>query len=259
MADDKIDDILVRLDEIEKLQTELRHLVPRVTSSSSRHHRDTFRDSSASIRFPSLFTFPMISNFASSPRSERVQKSTARINLNKWSTSGNRISTTNLTKTAGRSFKSALPTRGTSVSRESLRGNNVAKLHGLSRNSTISTSAASSKTPTKTNDANQNANRNAQKAIEAINKKENPKSEAAKITVRNKTQRATSKMQLRGNENSNASSSKFNHFSRFAFCRFLSFLLRFLHSQYAALFRHRPVAELAQQKQQRIQQTRGRV
>ncbi|XP_020287597.1 suppressor protein SRP40-like isoform X2 [Pseudomyrmex gracilis] len=191
MADDKIDDILVRLDEIEKLQTELRHLVPRVTSSSSsRHHQDTLRDSSASIRFPSLFTFPMISNFASSPKTtERVQKSTAQINLNKWSTSGNRTSTTNLTKAAGRSFsKSALATRGASVSGESLRGNNVAKLRGLSRNSAISSSAASS---TVRNDDANKADRNAQKAI----KKYPKKSEAAKITIRNKTQ-------LRENENS---------------------------------------------------------
>lgn len=198
MAEDNIDDILVRLDEIEKLQTELRHLVPRVTSNSSRHLQNVSRDSTASNRFPSLLTFPVISNFTSTPKNERVQKSTARLNLNSKLSSGNRYSTVNLKNTGGSQSK----TRETNVFKNLLRSsNNVASSHV--RNSSVSTSVADSTTLIRSTIANRMA-RDPQEAI-----KKRLKSETSKITTaRDKTQRATgerSNVQLSGNKNVNSS------------------------------------------------------
>ncbi|KYN12760.1 Syntaxin-8 [Trachymyrmex cornetzi] len=190
MADD---DILVRLDEIEKLQTELRHLVPRVTSNSSRHLQNVSRDSSASNRFPSLFTFPVISNFTSTPKNERVQKSAARLNLNSKSSSSNRHSTINLKNTEGSQSR----TRETNVFKNLLRSsNNVTSSHV--RNSSVSTSVANSTMPIRSSIANRMV-RDPQEAI-----KKRLKSET---TARDKTQRATSErsnVQLSRNENVNS-------------------------------------------------------
>lgn len=198
MAEDNVDDILVRLDEIEKLQAELRHLVPRVTNSSSRHsrHQDLLHDSPASIRFPSLFTFPVTSNFTSTSKNERVQKSAARLNLNNKSLSGNRRSTVNL-RNAGGSSQSG--TRETNVFKNLLKSsNNDTGLHA--KNSTASTSVADSRMPTRSSIAGRTA-KNSQEVI-----KKRLKSETSK--TRDNTQRATgerSNVQLSGNENVNSS------------------------------------------------------
>ncbi|XP_012057618.1 PREDICTED: uncharacterized protein LOC105620737 [Atta cephalotes] len=196
MAEDNIDDILMRLDEIEKLQTELRHLVPRVTSNSSRHLQNISHNSSASNRFPSLFTFPVISNFTSTPENERVQKSTARLNLNSKSTSGNRHSMINLKNTGGSQSR----TKETNVFKSLLRNsNNVANSHV--RNSSVSTSVTDSTTPIR----NHIVNRMIMDPQEAIKKR--LKSETPKTTAREKMQRITSErsnVQLSGNENVNS-------------------------------------------------------
>ncbi|XP_077265775.1 uncharacterized protein LOC143899390 [Temnothorax americanus] len=200
MAEDNVDDILVRLDEIEKLQTELRHLVPRVTSSSSRHarHQDLSRDSPASIRFPSLFTFPVISNFTSTSKNERVQKSAARLNLNSKSLSGNRHSTANL-RNAGGSSRSG--TRETSVFKNLLKSNNnVTSSHA--RDSSASTSVADSRVPARSSIVN----RVVKYPQEAMKKR--LKSDTSKTVPRDKTQRITgerSNVQISGNENVNSS------------------------------------------------------
>jgi len=205
MAEDNIDDVLVRLDEIEKLQAELRHLVPRVTTSS--RHQDLSSDSPASIRFPSLFTFPVISNFNnfktpknSTPKNERVQKSAARLNLSSKSSSGNRHSTVNL-RNAGGSSQSG--TRETNVFKNLLRNsNNIASSHV--RSSSASTSVVDSRASTRNTITNQVA-KNPQDAI-----KKGLKSETSKPAARDKTQRATgerSNVQLSessGNENVNS-------------------------------------------------------
>lgn len=199
MAEDNIDDILVRLDEIEKLQAELRHLVPRVTSSSSRHsrHQNLPRDSPASIRFPSLFTFPVISNFTPTSKNERVQKSAGRLNLNSKSLRGNRHSTVNL-RNAGGSSQSG--TRETNIFKNLLRSsNNDTSSHA--KNSAASTSVADSRMPTRNSVASQVA-KNSQEAI-----KKRLKSEMSKTAARDNTQRATgerSNVQLSGNENVNS-------------------------------------------------------
>ncbi|XP_011066396.1 PREDICTED: uncharacterized protein LOC105153330 [Acromyrmex echinatior] len=193
MAEDNIDDILVRLDEIEKLQTELRHLVPRVTSNSSKHLQNVSHDSSTSNRFPSLFTFPVISNFTSTPKNERVQKSAAQLNLNNKSSSGNRRSTINLKNTGGSQSK----TRETNVFKTLLRSsNNVASSHV--RNSSVSTSVADSTTSIR----NRIANKMVRDPREAIKKR--LKSGTSKTIAGYKTQCATSErsnVQLSGNEN----------------------------------------------------------
>lgn len=198
MAEDNADDILVRLDEIEKLQTELRHLVPRVTSNSSIHrdsgHQDPSRDSRGSIRFPSLFTFPLISNFTSAPKN--VQKSAARLNLNSKSLSSDRCSTINL-KNAGRSSQSG--TRETNVFKSLLRGSDVNSSRG--RNSLALTSAADSRASTRSGVAS----RVAKDPQEAIRKR--LKGETSKTAARDKTQRVTGERSnmLSGNENVNSS------------------------------------------------------
>lgn len=198
MAKQNIDDILVRLDEIEKLQSELRHLVPRVTSTSSKHarHQDLSCDSSTSIRFPSLFTFPVISNFTPTPKNERVQKSTARLNLN--SKSSNRHSIVNL-RNAGGSSQSGTSAKETNTFKDLLRSsNNVANSHA--RNSSTSTSVAESRASKRSSIAN----RVAKDPQEAIKKR--LKSETSKTALRDKTQRAAtgerSNVQLSRNENS---------------------------------------------------------
>jgi len=99
MAEDNMDNILVRLNEIEKLQAELRHLVPRDTNNSGHTmHQDLSHDSSTSTRFPSLFTFPVISpKFSStSSKNQRVQRSAAQMNLSNRLSSSNRSSTTSV-------------------------------------------------------------------------------------------------------------------------------------------------------------------
>ncbi|XP_011340576.1 uncharacterized protein LOC105281202 [Ooceraea biroi] len=139
MAEGNIDDILVRLDEIEKLQTELRHLVPRVTGNSS-GHRDLSRNSSTSIRFPSLLTFPVISNFSStSSKTERVQKSTAQMNLSNRLLSGTRPSTASLGNSQ-RPAKRGSSAKETNIFKDLLKStSNVTRSHG--RNSLASTSS----------------------------------------------------------------------------------------------------------------------
>ncbi|XP_011862345.1 PREDICTED: uncharacterized protein LOC105558974 [Vollenhovia emeryi] len=195
MAEDNVDDILVRLDEIEKLQAELRHLVPRVTNSSSRH-QDLSRESPASIRFPSLVTFPVISDFTLTSKNERVQKSAARLNFNGKSLK--RPSTINL-KNAGGSSQSGA--RETSAFKNLLRSrSNVTGSHAS--NSSASTSVIDSRAPTRSNIASRMA-KEPQVAIRG-----RLKSETSKTAVRDKMQRATgekSNVQLPGNENVNSS------------------------------------------------------
>ncbi|XP_036139225.1 uncharacterized protein LOC114253987 isoform X2 [Monomorium pharaonis] len=199
MAEDNIDDILVRLDEIEKLQAELRHLVPRVTNSSSKHtrHQDLSRDSPASIRFPSLFTFPVISNFTSTPRNERLQKSTARLNLTNKTSSGNRHSTVNLKNTGGCSSQSKA--RETNVFKNLLKSNSNA--NSQARNFLASTSTVGSRAST----SSSIANRMTKEPREAIKKR--LKSETPKTASRDKTQRVAderSNVQLSESENVNS-------------------------------------------------------
>ncbi|XP_071628483.1 uncharacterized protein [Temnothorax longispinosus] len=199
MAEDNVDDILVRLEEIEKLQTELRHLVPRVTSSSSRHairHQDLSRDSPASIRFPSLFTFPVISNFTSTSKNDRVQKSAARLNLNSKSLSGNRHSTANL-RNAGESSRSG--TRETNVFKNLLKSNNNVTISSHARDSSASTSVADSRARSGI------VNRVVKYPQEAMKKR--LKSDTSKTAARDKTQRITgerSNVHISGNENVNS-------------------------------------------------------
>lgn len=197
MAKDSIDDILVRLDEIEKLQAELRHLVPRVTSNSSRHvrHRDLSRDTSASIRFPSLFTFPVISNLTSSSRNQH--KSAAQLNFNDKLSSGNQSSTVNL-KNARVSDQRESSARGTNIFKNLLKSTdkNVARLRA--GNSMASTSVANSQTSTT---PTKGTNRVARDSQEAIGKK--LRNRASKIVARDKTQRINgerSSMRLSENE-----------------------------------------------------------
>lgn len=200
MAEDNTDDILVRLDEIEKLQTELRHLVPRVTNSSSRHARyqDLSHDSPASIRFPSLFTFPVISNSTSTPKNERLQKSAAQLNLINKSLNGNRHSTINL-KNAGGTSQSKTFSRDTKVTKDLLRNHASSQV----RNSSASTSIVNSRTSTRSNVANQ-VTKNPQESIRI----KRSKKESSKTATKDKTQRATDKrstVQLSRNENVNSS------------------------------------------------------
>ncbi|KAM0728714.1 hypothetical protein ACS0PU_004969 [Formica fusca] len=203
MAKDSIDDILVRLDEVEKLQTELRHLVPRVTSNSSRHvrHQDSSRDTSASIRFPSLFTFPIISNFTSSSRNERMQKSAAQLNLNDKLSSGNRSSTMNLKSARGSSQRESSSARETNIFKNLLKSTDKSVARSRAGNSLASTSVASSKvstTPTK----GIAANRAAKDSQEVI--RNELRNRASKIVAREKTQRITgerSSMRLSENKN----------------------------------------------------------
>lgn len=197
MAKDSIDDILVRLDEIEKLQAELRHLVPRVTSNSSRHvrHQDLSRDTSASIRFPSLFTFPVISNLTSSSRNQH--KSAAQLNFNDKLSSGNQSSTVNL-KNARVSDQRESSARGTNIFKNLLKSTdkNVARLRA--GNSMASTSVANSQTSTT---STKGMNRVARDSQEAIGKK--LRNRASKIVARDKTQRINgerSSMRLSENE-----------------------------------------------------------
>ncbi|XP_014477909.1 PREDICTED: uncharacterized protein LOC106746170 [Dinoponera quadriceps] len=145
MDHNNLDDILARLDEIKKLQTELRHLVPQVASSSSRdigHPQDLTSDTS--IRFPSLFTFPVVSSLdPTSSKSERVQKSTARLNLSgKLSPSDRRPSIAYLPKARS-------SVRETSAFWDSSRAvNDVVATKSRSRNiPNASTSAMNSTTP----------------------------------------------------------------------------------------------------------------
>lgn len=198
MAKDSIDDILVRLDEIEKLQAELRHLVPRVTSNSSRHvrHQDLSRDTSASIRFPSLFTFPVISNLTSSSRNQH--KSAAQLNFNDKLSSGNQSSTVNL-KNARVSGQRESSVRGTNIFKNLLKSTdkNVARL--CAGNSMASTSVANSQTTSTT--STKGTNRVARDSQEAIGKK--LRDRASKIVARDKTQRINgerSSMRLSENE-----------------------------------------------------------
>lgn len=182
MAEDKnVDDILARLDEIEKLQAELRHLVPRVTSSSS-GHQDPPRDSRASTRFPSLFTFPIISSLASTPRDERVQRSAGRLSLDGKSLSGDRRP-----RDAGGSSSQG-GSREANVFKSLLRSGSV--ISSRARNSSASTSAADSRAPT-------GSGRGAIK-----------KGLKGETAARDKVRRATdgrSNVRLSGNENVNSS------------------------------------------------------
>jgi len=61
-------------------------------------HQDLSRGSSTSTRFPSLFTFPVISpKFSStSSKNQRVQRSAAQMNLSNRLSSSNRSSTTSM-------------------------------------------------------------------------------------------------------------------------------------------------------------------
>ncbi|XP_029673490.1 uncharacterized protein LOC115241721 [Formica exsecta] len=203
MAKDSIDDILVRLDEVEKLQTELRHLVPRVTSNSSRHvrHQDSSRDTSASIRFPSLFTFPIISNFTSSSRNERMQKSAAQLNLNDKLSSGNRSSTMNLKSARGSSQRESSSARETNIFKNLLKSTDKSVARSRAGNSLASTSVASSKVSTRLTKGIA-ANRAAKDSQEVI--RNELRSRTSKIVAREKTQRITgerSSMRLSENKN----------------------------------------------------------
>ncbi|XP_067212014.1 uncharacterized protein [Linepithema humile] len=204
MAEEKIDDILVRVDEIEKLQTELRHLVPRVTSNSSRQarHQDLSRDSSTSIRFPSLFTFPVISNFTSSPKNERVQRSAAQLNLSNKLSSGNRSSTATL-KNAGRPLTSASLWKGRNIFKDLIKSsNNIANLH--EKNSLASTSGINPKAST-TPAKNVITSRIAKNSQEII--KKGLKNEMSKTPPKNKMQHVISErsnMRLAKNEKTNS-------------------------------------------------------
>ncbi|XP_072743901.1 uncharacterized protein [Anoplolepis gracilipes] len=206
MAKDSIDGILVRLDEIEKLQAELRHLVPRVTSNSSKNvrHQDLSRDTTASIRFPSLFTFPVISNFTSSSRNDRVQKSVAQMNLNDKLSSDNQPSTTNV-KNARKSSRE-LSTRETNIFKNLLKSTDkrVARLHaGNSLASTSVINSRTSKTPTKSITANRVV-----KDSQGVIRKE-LKSKTSKIVARDmqRINDETSSMRLSGNNTSSIHSS----------------------------------------------------
>lgn len=180
MAKDNIDDILVRLDEIEKLQTELRHLVPRATSNSSRHarHQDLSRETSASIRFPSLFTFPVISNFtSSSSKNERVQKSAAQ--LNDKLSNGSRSSTVNLKSARGTSHRQS-STRETNIFKNLLKGTDKSLARSHAENSLASTSAGNSKASMKDIVANR-VSKNSQDVI-----RKELRSETSKTASRDK-------------------------------------------------------------------------
>lgn len=191
MAEDKnVDDILVRLDEIEKLQAELRHLVPRVTSSSF-GHQDPPRDSRASTRFPSLFTFPVISSLAPTPRNEGVQRSAARLNLNGKSLSGDRRRSAVSPRDAGGSSPGG--TRGTSAFRNLLRSGNGPR----ARNS--SASAADSRAPSGSGVASRPA-----EAPRGAIKKGSQGEAAARDKIRSATY-GRSNVRLSGNENVNSS------------------------------------------------------
>ncbi|XP_029168240.1 uncharacterized protein LOC114938436 [Nylanderia fulva] len=182
MAKDSIDDILVRLDEVEKLQAELRHLVPRATSNSSRHvrHQDLSRDTSASIRFPSLFTFPVISNFtSSSSKNDRVQKSAAQLNLNDKLSKNNRSFTTNL-KSARRSQRASA--RETNIFKNLSKSTDKSLARSHAGNSLASTSVGNSKTSMKDIVANR-----VSKNSQAVIKKE-LKNGTSKTASRDKTQ-----------------------------------------------------------------------
>lgn len=204
MAKDSIDGILVRLDEIEKLQAELRHLVPRVSSNSSRHvrHQDLSRDTSASIRFPSLFTFPVISNLTPSSRNEH--KSAAQLNLNDKLSSGNRPSTVNL-KNARVSSQRESSAGGTNIFKNLLKSTDKSVARLRAGNSLASTSVANSqtsKTPTKGITSNRVA-----REQEAIRRE--LRSRSSKIVAKNKTQRINgerSSMRLSENESTMNSS-----------------------------------------------------
>lgn len=202
MAEGKIDDILVRVDEIEKLQTELRHLVPRVTSDSSRQARrqDLSRDSSTSIRFPSLFTFPVISNFASSPKN--VQKSAAQLNLSNKLSNGNRSSTLNL-KNMGRPLASASLAKERNIFKDLIQSSNdIAKL--CRKNSLASTSGINPKISV-TSTKNIITNRISKNSQEVI--KKGLKSETSKVTPKNKIHLISerSNVRLAKNEKTNSS------------------------------------------------------
>lgn len=153
MAEDNIDDILVRLDEIEKLQAELRHLVPRATSDSSGHagQEDLPRNSSASIRFPSLFTFPVISSLSST--SSTVQKSTARMNLSsRRSSSGSRASSASLRISERFSKSGGASTKEGNIFKDLLKStSNVGRRSTyVARNALASTSSAANYSRTST-------------------------------------------------------------------------------------------------------------
>ncbi|EFN84006.1 hypothetical protein EAI_03391 [Harpegnathos saltator] len=150
MANNDMDDILTRLDEIKKLQAELRHLVPRIASNSSGQAKpqDLTSDASASIRFPSLLTFPEVSNVApSSSKHGRVQKSAAHLNLNnKLLPSNNRPSTAH-SKSTWRLTKSGSAARETDAFKAPPRSTNDVVAKSRARNSTgsnVSTIAANS-------------------------------------------------------------------------------------------------------------------
>lgn len=203
MAKDSIDGILVRLDEIEKLQAELRHLVPRVTSNSSRHvrHQDSSRDTSASIRFPSLFTFPVISNFTSSSRNERAQKSAAQLNLNDKLSRGNRPSTVNLKNARGSSQRESSSARETNIFKNLLKSTDKSVARSHAGNSSATTSVANSKIST-TPRKDIAANRAAKDSQEII--RNDLRSRPSKIVAKEKTQRITGeKSSMRLSENKN--------------------------------------------------------
>lgn len=167
-----IDDILTRLDEIKKLQTELRNLVPRVASNSPRAGaKDSTSDKSALIRFPSLFTFPGVPSFTSpSARNERVQKSTARLNLSsKLSLSDNQPTTS----AAWRPTKAKSSVKEMNVFRDSPKNANGIVPKSYAKNSVVSnasTSATNSARTTQSLMKNNTANRNPKHLQGAIKK-----------------------------------------------------------------------------------------
>lgn len=206
MAESNIDNILVRLDEIEKLQAELRHLVPQVASNSSRHQNLLHRDSSSSIRFPSLFTFPVASNFAASSKKERVlQKSAAQLNLaDKFS--GNERSSTVTLKNVGRPLKSKSSAKEINIYKGLLKSTNVAKSRERYSLPSKASTSITAKDPKRSTPMPYTksiaASRMTKNSQGAIGKR--LKSETSRTAARDKMQRAIgerSNIQLSKNEN----------------------------------------------------------
>lgn len=75
MNENEICNILVRIQEIEKLQTELRNLLPRVNNrvhiEKPVESTNLERESSSSIRFPSLLTFSGVTESSSVKKNDR--------------------------------------------------------------------------------------------------------------------------------------------------------------------------------------------
>ncbi|XP_032676419.1 uncharacterized protein LOC116846550 isoform X2 [Odontomachus brunneus] len=208
MANNDIDDILARLDEIKKLQAELRHLVPRVASNSSRAGpQDLTSDTSASIRFPSLVTFPGVSSLSSSSTTNgRVQKSAMHLNLSsKLSLSDNRPSTASLAN-AWRSTKTRSSVKETNAFRDSPRSAHDVAAKSLAKNSIVpntSTSAANSTRITRSLTKSNTVGRIAKHLQGAIRNGPNNETASADKTPRATLERSNLASKNRNHSNAN--------------------------------------------------------